>query len=50
LSVIEEKTGKAIAELFHIIAGTSTGGLLTLAQTKQLPDGTPQYSAKKHKT
>jgi uncharacterized protein len=47
LSVIEEKTGKTIAELFDIIAGTSTGGLLALALTKPLPDGTPQYSAKK---
>ncbi len=47
LSVIEEKTGKAIAELFDIIAGTSTGGLLALALTKPLPDGTPEYSAKR---
>lgn len=47
LSVIEEKTGKPIAELFDVIAGTSTGGLLALALTKPSPDGRPQYSAKK---
>ncbi|BAZ08645.1 patatin [Calothrix sp. NIES-4071] len=47
LSTIEEKTGKPIAELFDVIAGTSTGGLLALGLTKPLPDGTPQYSAKK---
>jgi uncharacterized protein len=47
LSRIEEKTLKPIAELFDFIAGTSTGGLLALALTKPLPDGTPQYSAKK---
>ena len=47
LSIIEEKTGKPIAELFDVIAGTSTGGLLALGLTKPLPDGTPQYSAKK---
>ena len=47
LSRIEEKTLKPIAELFDLIAGTSTGGLLALALTKPSPDSIPQYSAKK---
>ena len=31
LAEIEERTKKPISELFHLIAGTSTGGLLALA-------------------
>ncbi|MDJ0675846.1 MAG: CBASS cGAMP-activated phospholipase [Calothrix sp. MO_167.B42] len=45
LSEIEERTGKPIAELFDFIAGTSTGGLLTLGLTKPNSEGRPQYSA-----
>lgn len=45
LSEIEERTKQPIAELFDLIAGTSTGGLLTLGLTKPNSEGKPQYSA-----
>jgi uncharacterized protein len=45
LARIESLTGKPIAELFELIAGTSTGGILTLGLTKPGPDGRPQYPA-----
>lgn len=51
---LEDESGESVAELFDLIAGTSTGGLLTLALT--IPDeegedasdrgGGPRYSAK----
>mgnify|MGYP001799178002 CR=1 FL=1 len=31
LAEIEKRTGKRIAQLFHLMAGTSTGGILALA-------------------
>lgn len=45
LTAIEERTGKGIAELFDLIAGTSTGGILALGLT--LDDGhrRPKHSA-----
>jgi uncharacterized protein len=46
LTAIEEKTGKRIADLFDFIAGTSTGGILTLGLTKPNAQGQPEYSAK----
>ena len=46
LTEIEKRTGKPIAELFDLIAGTSTGGILALGLTKPDPSGTkPQYTA-----
>lgn len=45
LAEIEERTGKAIAESFDLIAGTSTGGILAMGLAKGSPDGKPQYSA-----
>lgn len=45
LAEIEKRTGKPIAQLFHLIAGTSTGGILALALSKPDEDGEPQYSA-----
>jgi patatin-like phospholipase/acyl hydrolase len=45
LTEIESKTGKRIAELFDLIAGTSTGGILALALAKPGEDGRPQYTA-----
>ena len=46
LSEIENKAGKPISELFDLIAGTSTGGILALGLCKQNNSGAPQYSAK----
>lgn len=37
LSEIERRTGKQISELFDLVAGTSTGGLLALGLTKPDP-------------
>ncbi len=45
LAQIEEQTQKPIAELFDLIAGTSTGGILALGLTKPGHDHKPQYKA-----
>lgn len=47
LAEIEKRTGKRIAEMFDLIAGTSTGGILALGLTKPDPSDTtkPQYAA-----
>jgi len=45
LAEIEKRTGRRIAELFHLIAGTSTGGILALGLTKPGADGLPQFTA-----
>ncbi|MBD1824377.1 patatin-like phospholipase family protein [Cyanobacteria bacterium FACHB-DQ100] len=49
LAEIEDRTNRPTVELFDLIAGTSTGGILALGLNK--PDlnseGKPQYSAKK---
>jgi len=45
---IEKRTGKAISELFNLIAGTSTGGILALGMA--VPDektGKPAYPVEK---
>lgn len=47
LAEIEERTGKRIAEMFDLVAGTSTGGILALGLTKPGNDDKPQYSARK---
>jgi patatin-like phospholipase/acyl hydrolase len=45
LAHIEEQTGMATAQLFDVIAGTSTGGILALGLT--CPDGDrPRFSAR----
>ncbi|XQE67053.1 patatin-like phospholipase family protein [Pseudomonas sp. P3C3] len=46
LAEIEQKTGQPIADLFDLIIGTSTGGLLALGLGKRDATGKPQYSAK----
>jgi patatin-like phospholipase/acyl hydrolase len=43
---IEKKTGKPIAQLFDLISGTSTGGILSLALTKPNWDGSSEFAAK----
>jgi patatin-like phospholipase/acyl hydrolase len=47
LAEIEERTGKQIAELFDLVAGTSTGGIMALGLTKPGQDGGPEHSAEK---
>jgi patatin-like phospholipase/acyl hydrolase len=46
LSEIEKKAGKSISQIFDLIAGTSTGGILALGLTINGGDGSPKYSAK----
>ncbi|MBI5713530.1 MAG: patatin-like phospholipase family protein [Chloroflexi bacterium] len=46
LMEIENRTGKRIAELFDLIGGTSTGGILSLGLTKPDANHKPQYAAK----
>ena len=46
LAEIEARTQKRISEMFDLIAGTSTGGLLALALTKpKINSKQPQYKA-----
>jgi patatin-like phospholipase/acyl hydrolase len=45
LAKIEQITSKPIAELFHLIAGTSTGGILALGLTKPNGGGKPEHPA-----
>ncbi len=45
LNEIEQRTGQRVAELFDVIAGTSTGGILALGLTRAGDDGQPRYSA-----
>jgi uncharacterized protein len=49
LKYIEERTGKRIVEMFDLIAGTSTGGILALGLTKRNSDSAinhePEYTA-----
>ena len=45
LAEIERRTGRRIADLVDLVAGTSTGGILACALTRPGPDGTPQFSA-----
>ncbi len=47
LAEIERRTGERIAEMFDLVAGTSTGGILALGLTKPGQDGDPEYSAKR---
>ncbi len=46
LAEIEARTGGSIAEMFDLIAGTSTGGILALGLTMPGDGGAPRYSAK----
>ena len=45
LANLEERTGKRTAELFDLIAGTSTGGIIALAMTVPGDDGKPRWTA-----
>jgi patatin-like phospholipase/acyl hydrolase len=45
LADLEERTGKPTAELFDLIAGTSTGGIIALALTVPGDGGGPRWTA-----
>src|SRR4051812_47080385 len=47
LQAIEERTGRPAADLFDLIAGTSTGGIIALGLTRPASRGAgvPAYSA-----
>jgi patatin-like phospholipase/acyl hydrolase len=45
LADLEERTGKHTADLFDLIAGTSTGGIIALALTVPGPEGKPRWAA-----
>jgi len=45
LAALEQRTGRPVNELFDLIAGTSTGGILALALTAPGPDGGPRWNA-----
>jgi len=46
LAEIEKTTNQKIADLFDLIAGTSTGGILALGLCKDDGSRTPEYTAK----
>ncbi|WP_341822374.1 patatin-like phospholipase family protein [Wolbachia endosymbiont (group A) of Clivina fossor] len=45
LAEIEQRTRKPIAEIFDLMAGTSTGGIVVAGLCKKDERGNPQYSA-----
>jgi patatin-like phospholipase/acyl hydrolase len=45
LAELERRTRRPTAQLFDLVAGTSTGGILALALVAPKPDGEPAYSA-----
>ncbi len=47
LAEIENRTGKPVSQLFDLVAGTSTGGILALGLCKSDGSGNPQFSAEK---
>lgn len=46
LQEIETRTAKHTSQLFNIVSGTSTGGLLALGTTKASKEGNPEFFAK----
>jgi patatin-like phospholipase/acyl hydrolase len=46
LVAIEERTHRSISDLFDMLAGTSTGGIIALGLTKPNADGKPDKSAR----
>lgn len=45
LAELERRAGRPAADLFDLVAGTSTGGILALALTQPGPDGRPAHTA-----
>lgn len=46
LADLEERAGKPVSQMFDVIVGTSSGGLIAAALTTPAKDGTPLFSAK----
>jgi predicted acylesterase/phospholipase RssA len=42
---IEQRTGRAASDLFDLIAGTSTGGIIAMGLVTPGPDGKPAFAA-----
>jgi patatin-like phospholipase/acyl hydrolase len=45
LAEVERRTGRRIAEMVDLVAGTSTGGILACALTRPGADGRPRFTA-----
>ncbi|MEJ7714492.1 MAG: patatin-like phospholipase family protein [Thermoleophilaceae bacterium] len=45
LAELERRAGRPVADLFDLVAGTSTGGILALALAQPGPDGRPARTA-----
>lgn len=45
LADLEQRTGRRVADMFDLVAGTSTGGILALGLTVPGDDGRPRYRA-----
>jgi uncharacterized protein len=45
LAEFERRAGRPIAEMFDLIAGTSTGGIIAIGLTRPGADGRPRWSA-----
>jgi patatin-like phospholipase/acyl hydrolase len=45
LAEIESRTKKPISQIFYLMAGTSTGGIVVAGLCKKDQRGNPQYSA-----
>jgi uncharacterized protein len=45
LAELEQRTGRAVADLFDLVAGTSTGGILACALTRPDGQGRPVFTA-----
>jgi uncharacterized protein len=44
LGALEARVGRPLSDVFHLIAGTSTGGIIALALAKPDATGKPQYT------
>lgn len=45
LAELEARTGRPVSDLFDLVAGTSTGGILACALTRPADDGSARYAA-----
>ena len=47
LAELERRSGRRVADLFDVIAGASTGGILALALSQRAADGRPAWEAER---